>query len=120
MGSMACSKQAEDTTANNAGTTEEESPADTASDGDSEQTTEEEKEYAWTDQDNPRCGHPPTDVGDNHFVCMSGNSCKAIGICKTEFNSCACYNSCKGKALWLVKTKEECEDPGGKVVKELG
>jgi hypothetical protein len=78
-----------------------------------------EKEYAWTDPENPRCGHPPTDLGDNKFVCFGGNSCKAVSICKTHLNECACYNSCKGNALWLTKTREECESGGGEVKKEL-
>lgn len=121
MGSMACSKQAGDTTpANTDMAAEDEVAAEENAVEGAASNGGDEEEYAWTDQDNPRCGHPPTDVGDNKFVCKWGNSCKAIGICKTEFNSCACYNSCKGKALWLVETRDECEDPGGSVVKELG
>jgi hypothetical protein len=125
MGSMACNKQQPDTSVASGDLLSPEAggTSDEASDIDSDVAAAEAAADAalvgWTDQDNPRCGHPPTEFGDNKFVCFKGNSCKAVGICKTEYNTCACYNSCKGKALWLVTTRDECESGGGKVLEEL-
>jgi hypothetical protein len=130
MGTLACSKQQQDTSALSAEANEPAAEADTsmeeaepAADPNADLFANEDPVATppeWVDPNDPRCGHQPTDPGDNKFVCLEGNSCKGMGICKTQYNRCACFNKCKGYALWFTKTREECEDPGGKVLKELG
>lgn len=65
------------------------------------------------------CGKPPTpeELLSHTHVCLAGNACKGQGVCKTEANDCRCYNECKGKAVSLVKSEEECTSAGGQVVK---
>jgi hypothetical protein len=49
--------------------------------------------------------------------CFGVNSCKGKGSCKSSHNSCKGQNTCKGKG-WEPETAKQCEEKGGKVIKE--
>ncbi|MFO1436353.1 MAG: hypothetical protein U1F34_08420 [Gammaproteobacteria bacterium] len=49
--------------------------------------------------------------------CMSVNSCKGKGACKTANNACKGQNACKGMGWETTTTEKECTDKGGTVMK---
>lgn len=48
--------------------------------------------------------------------CGGANACKGKSACKSSSNACKGQNACKGKGWMSMKSKEECEKHGGKVM----
>jgi hypothetical protein len=53
--------------------------------------------------------------------CMGVNECKGHGACGAADGShdCSGKNECKGKGWVKVKSEEQCEEKGGKVMKKM-
>ncbi len=49
--------------------------------------------------------------------CMSINSCKGKGACKSATNACKGQNACKGMGWDMTASEEECTAQGGTVMK---
>lgn len=50
----------------------------------------------------------------NTVKCMGVNACKGKSSCQTAGSSCKGQNSCKGQGFVEVRSKDVCEQLGGK------